>query len=150
MNKKRQAREFCFQYLFHLQLPIFEQMRDEVSNDSAVGLLKESISEFKASTNLLLDDNANAFIEKSIINTLKNYKMYETNIEKYLVDWKINRLSKVDHTILLLSVNELHNQEDTNPSIIINEAVEIAKKFGNEKSASFVNATLDTYSKSEI
>lgn len=150
MNKKRQAREFCFQYFFHLQLPIFEQTRADASINDSGESLNDSINEFKISTNSMFDDENSNFIRSAISSTLKNYKIYEENIEKYLKDWKISRISKVDHTILLLSVNELHNQHESNPSIIINEAVELAKKFGNEKSSSFVNATLDAYAKNEI
>lgn len=146
MNKKREAREFCFQYFFHHQLPIFSDNKNNIEDNS----LKESINEFKESTNTLLEDELNSYVYTQIKSTLVNYKNIETIIEKYLKNWKLNRISRVDHTTLLLAVNEVCFDKSTPINIVINEAIEISKKFGSEESASFVNGILDNIAKNEF
>jgi len=56
--------------------------------------------------------------------------------------WKLNRMSKVDLTILRLAVYELRFDDDIPGKVAINEAVEIAKKFGGDESPSFINGVL--------
>ena len=148
MSNIRGAREFCFQFFFHLQLPVFESLKNDLSENDSIGNVRKSISEFKESTNTLLQDNENKYVEDQVINTLKNYKVIEETISKHLKNWKISRLSKVDHTNLLLAVNELCFTKFAPNVVIINEAIEISKKFGSAESASFINGVLDSVSKS--
>ncbi len=56
--------------------------------------------------------------------------------------WKVNRMSKVDLTILRLAAYEMRYEEDIPVAVSINEAVELAKKYGTDDSSSFVNAIL--------
>jgi N utilization substance protein B len=57
--------------------------------------------------------------------------------------WKLSRLSQVDKSILRLAVYQLKFCADIPPKVVINEAIEIAKKFGTDKSPGFVNGVLD-------
>lgn len=57
--------------------------------------------------------------------------------------WRLDRMSSVDRNILRIGVYEIMNAEDTPPRVAINEAVELAKRFGTAESASFVNGILD-------
>ena len=59
------------------------------------------------------------------------------------IKWKLSRLSQVDKSILRLSVYHLRFCGDIPPKVTINEAIELAKKFGTDKSPSFVNGVLD-------
>ena len=148
MNPLRLAREFCFQYFFHLQLPIFEGHKKELQSAPELNPLRASIEEFKNSTNTLLNDDTNQYVETQILTTLKNYDDIEKLISANLKNWKINRLSRVDHTNLLLAVNELCFSKTAPLNVVINEAVEIAKKFGTKESPSFINGILDSVAKS--
>lgn len=150
MNNFRIAREFCFQYFFHLQLPVFESLKNDLRSEVQLGVLRASINEFKESTNTLLNDDANLFIEKQVINTLKNYSEIEVIITEHLKNWKLSRLSKVDHTNLLLAVNELCFTKTAPMKVIINEAIEISKKFGSLESSSFINGVLDSVAKKNL
>ena len=58
-------------------------------------------------------------------------------------NWRLARMSRVDRNILRLGVFELLHRPDTPPRVAINEAVELAKRFGTEDSAAFVNGVLD-------
>ncbi len=68
----------------------------------------------------------------------------DAEIEPALHNWSKERISRVALTVLRLAVYELRSAEDTPVSIVINEAVEIAKKFGGDEDPSFVNGVLGT------
>lgn len=146
MNKKREAREFCFQYFFHVQLPVFDELKTGMSDAQILS----SIVDYKESTNTILSSDLAEFSNKLILGTFKNYQELEKTIEKYLKNWKLSRISKVDHTILLLSSYEMIHDKSTPVSIVINEAIEISKKFGSVDSGPFVNGILDNLSKNEL
>ena len=149
MNNLRNAREFCFQFFFHLQLPVFDSLKGELQEEETHKLLSTHISDFKESTNTLLDDKMNKFVIKQLSSCLKNYKDVEKVISGNLKNWKISRLSKVDHTILILAVNELCFTKAAPPKVIINEAIELSKKFGSQESPSFINGILDSIAKKD-
>jgi N utilization substance protein B len=65
-------------------------------------------------------------------------------ITKLSVDWPLDRIGKVDRSILRLALWELDNKE-TPTSVVINEAVELAKKYSGEESAKFINGILGAY-----
>ncbi len=147
MNPLRVAREFCFQYFFHLQLPVFQDLRKQLLEDGQQQTLKNSINEFKETTNNLMNDDSNKFVETQIATALKNYDEIENIISENLKNWKLSRLSKVDHTNLLLAVNELCFTKTAPVSVVINEAIEISKKFGTKESPAFINGVLDNVAK---
>lgn len=94
------------------------------------------------------DENDREYIENTVSGTLGSIGEIDSTIEKYSKGWKINRLAKVDLAILRLAAFELI--EDVTPrSVVINEAVELAKKYGSEKSGSFVNGVLSGIVKEE-
>jgi len=64
-------------------------------------------------------------------------------IEKFSKHWKLSRMSAIDRNILRLATYELLYRPDIPPKVSINEAVELAKAFGSEESAAFVNGILD-------
>lgn len=70
-------------------------------------------------------------------------------ITKHAVDWKLERIAAIDRAILRLGIYELRRGE-TPPKVVINESVELAKKFSSEDASSFVNGLLDTVRKSLI
>ncbi len=65
-------------------------------------------------------------------------------IQEMAIDWHLDRIGKVDRSILRLSINEL-KLGDTPDSVIINEAVELAKKYSGEESAKFINGILGAF-----
>lgn len=67
-------------------------------------------------------------------------------IAKHVENWRPERLSAIDRAILRLALHELR-ATDTPPKVVINEAVELAKKFSSEEAGAFVNGILDAYLK---
>jgi len=70
-------------------------------------------------------------------------------ITKHAVDWKLERIAAIDRAILRLGIYELRRGE-TPAKVVINESVELAKKFSSEDASAFVNGLLDTVRKSLI
>ncbi|MEG1495054.1 MAG: transcription antitermination factor NusB [Bacilli bacterium] len=84
----------------------------------------------------------NTFVTTSINGIIKNQTEITKYANKYLNNWTMNRLSKVDQAIISLGVYELLYTET--PSIVaINEAIELAKCYSDDKVAKMINAVLD-------
>ena len=94
-----------------------------------------------------LDDASRIFIRMLLNGTIENIDELDAMISKHLTNWDINRLNKVDLAILRISVYPLIYQKDIDSSIIIDEAIDICKKFGSDDSYKFVNGVLDTIRK---
>lgn len=91
----------------------------------------------------------NEFVNDMVNGIIKNQKEISALANKYLVDWNIERLSKVDKAILSLGIYELKYTET--PSVVaINEAVELSKKYSDEKVTKMINATLDKIYHNEV
>lgn len=84
----------------------------------------------------------NKFVETSVNGIIKNKKSIEKTANKYLKDWTIDRLSKVDQAILSLGIYELL-YSDTPSVVAINEAVELSKKYSDEAVTKMINGVLD-------
>ncbi|MBQ3414910.1 MAG: transcription antitermination factor NusB [Clostridia bacterium] len=110
--------------------------------------LKEQI-ELYIESNKIEDKNAKEYIEDAVLGIEKNKNEIISMIEKNLkADWKIQRISKIDLAILKLAIYEIKYKEIPY-KVAINEAVEIAKKYGEETSKNFVNGILASIVKEE-
>lgn len=70
-------------------------------------------------------------------------------IEKFLVEWKLSRLPRVDRNILRIGAYEVRFQRDLPGAVILDEAVELGKKYGDTKSGAFINGILDKIARQE-
>lgn len=89
------------------------------------------------------DDLDLSFIKVGLKGIQDNLQVIDNKIEEQLVNWKLNRISKVNLSILRISIYEMLFREDIPAKVSINEAIELAKKFSDEKSVSFINGVLD-------
>lgn len=74
----------------------------------------------------------------------------DNKISEYATNWQLKRMAVIDRNILRLGVFELKHASDIPPKVAINEAVELAKKYGDLESSKFVNGILDKIHKKEI
>ncbi|PKL91475.1 MAG: transcription antitermination factor NusB [Candidatus Goldiibacteriota bacterium HGW-Goldbacteria-1] len=102
------------------------------------------------------DEPKENFIEKSkefaidLINVIDEHQEeIDTIVPKYLKNWKFDRILSIDRCILRMGAGEFLFKEDIPYKVTINEAIELAKKFGDEKSGGFVNGVLDNIVKNE-
>lgn len=93
--------------------------------------------------NLNIDDKSSlAFIIENTVGVLNQLDELIEQIEPKLVDYQFDRLGYVEQALLLLSTYQL-NQHDIDRAVIINEAIEIAKQYCDDKSPKFINGVLD-------
>lgn len=152
-NKRSLARSFSFQFLYHLQLPEFENIIGNSEVDSQE--IKERIDEFYSSYidkdddhfGSPLDAEQRIFSDSLIQASFANAKQLIEIINSKLKNWKWESLDKVDRAILLLGTAELKMLQSTPPQVVINECIELAKKFGAKDSPSFINGILDAIAK---
>lgn len=94
------------------------------------------------------DEAAEAFAGLVISGTVEHIREIDSEIESHLSSsWTMDRLNKVTLAILRVSVYELMFQTEADRKIVIDEAVEIAKKYGEDGSYKFINALLDNVKK---
>ncbi|MGM9874998.1 MAG: transcription antitermination factor NusB [Bacilli bacterium] len=84
----------------------------------------------------------NKYVKDIVNGVLENQDMIDETISKYLDNWDLDRLGKTDRAILRLSTYEMMYY-DTPKVVVINEAVELAKKYSDDKVVKLINAVLD-------
>lgn len=132
MATRRRAREAVLQMLFQL-----EATKEPPSK--VVSLYKSSFAEGP------IPDDFSVHLFSKIANNIDDIDKTITSASD---NWRLERMSRVDRNILRLGVFELqHGTKETPLKIVINEAVELAKRFGAEESAAFVNGVLDRIAK---
>lgn len=89
------------------------------------------------------------FADYLVNGTCKNKELIDKAITKYATNWQIERMATIDRNIIRIATFELLFSEDIPPKVSINEAVEIAKKYGDKDSSKFVNGVLDRINKQE-
>lgn len=92
------------------------------------------------------DAEAKEFAKNLAEDTWAKKNSIDSIIRKYSKGWQIERIGGVDRNILRLALHELTNT-DTPPQVIINEAVELAKKFSSAEASKFINGILGAYLK---
>lgn len=122
--KRREAREKAVQTLFQLD-----------NNEMPV---EEAIS-------YIIDGPLDPFYEKLVRGTVENAQQLDDEITNKLENWSIDRLPKIERTVLRLAVYELLHNEDVPDKVVLNEAIELCKTFGDEKSGRFVNGVLSKF-----
>jgi len=90
---------------------------------------------------------AREFCAELVSGTLRRRPELDQEIEKLAQNWTVSRMPLIDRNLLRLSINELLHFSDTPPSVIIDEAVELAKEFGTAETPAFVNGILDNLRK---
>ncbi|KPL59641.1 transcription antitermination factor NusB [Rossellomorea vietnamensis] len=127
--KRRVAREKALQALFQIDMSGIEP---EVA-------LRNVLEE---------EEKMDAYLEQIVLGFIENQERIDGHIRENLEKWSFDRLAKVDRNILRLGVYELLFVEDVPNKVVINEAVEIAKIFGDDQSSKFINGVLSKVSQS--
>ncbi|MDO5389933.1 MAG: transcription antitermination factor NusB [Eubacteriales bacterium] len=132
---RRELREHIFKLLFMSDFNDGEEMNDQlVMYFDGLGVLKE---------------NDQSYMQSKYEKIKEHLAEIDALLNEKSKGWKTSRMSKVDLSILRLAVYEIKFDEDVPVKVAINEAVEIAKAFGGDTSASFVNGILGKIAKDE-
>lgn len=124
--KRREAREQAFQILF--QLDINEEEPQKALDD-------------------FLTSEQNDFFLKALTEGVITYKQkLDDAIAKNVENWSFSRIATAEKTILRMAVFEIQYMDDIPIAVTINEAIELANKYGDEKSGKFINGILSKFS----
>lgn len=135
MRKRTQARELALKILYQADIT-----GKAVSVASEDFFANEEISEKE------IIDFCNILLK----GVEKNLPDIDKKISGYALNWEFKRIAIIDRNVLRLGIFELRFANDIPPKVAINEAVELAKKFGDLDSSKFVNGILDNIHKTEI
>jgi len=125
--KRSAAREEAFKLLYSLEI-----QKENIEEQLEIYYANEEIS----------DEDVKSYIKDVVVGIEKNISNIEIKISANLKkDWKIERISKINLVLLKLAIYEIL-YTDTPYKVAINEAIEIAKKYGDDSSPNFVNGIL--------
>ncbi len=126
---RRELREQIFKFIFRAE---FNEM-DEMPEQEKLYLEDDELN---------LEEKDADYISNKSEKILEKLNELDQMIDDEALGWTTSRMSKVDLSILRLAVYEIRFDEDVPTGVAINEAVELAKKYGQEESPSFVNGVL--------
>lgn len=132
MGSRRQARENALQILYQLELS---------------GSPLEEVKETFWGREVEVDPSSKAFVNQLVDGVVQERENVDKWIEQYSSHWRLSRMPAVDKNILRLAIFEMQNCKEIPLKVTLNEAIEIAKKFGSEESGAFVNGVLDRIAK---
>ncbi|MBR0596622.1 transcription antitermination factor NusB [Sinanaerobacter chloroacetimidivorans] len=124
--RRTEARELFMQLLFQM----------DIQNDYSSELKGRFVSEY------MQDSNQLEYFNQLYAVTSEHLAEIDKKLESCSENWKISRMAKVDLAVLRLSVAEILYMTEVPDSVSINEAVDLAKKFGGEDSGKFINGIL--------
>ena len=126
--KRSAIRELTFRLIYSLEIQKTEDLEEQI--------------ELYLECNEVEDDEAKEYIKDAIIGIKENIDEIQGLIEKNLkADWKIDRISKIDLSLLKLAIYEI-KYKNIPYKVAINESLELAKKYGEETSKNFINGIL--------
>ncbi|MFT5387394.1 MAG: transcription antitermination factor NusB [Lysobacterales bacterium] len=135
MRKRTLAREFVLKIFYQA-----EMTRRELHTASEVFWSEKE----------KIEQNVKEFSDMLVLGVEKNKKEVDDIIRKYAANWQLERMAVIDRNILRLGTFEIMFADEIPPKVTINEAVELAKKYGDSESGKFVNGILDKIHKEEL
>ena len=131
MRKRTKAREYALQVLYQV----------DIRRGDSAQILKEFWDTHQPPAEV------KAFARQLAEGTIQHAREIDQLISAHANNWDIKRMAVVDRNILRLGVFELRYVDDVPPTVCINEAIELAKRFGDAESAKFINGILDAIHK---
>lgn len=149
MNR-RKSREIAMKLLFQMTInkedfrDVIENLKENIDIENSTMSIAYELYEIKENDpeSIDLKDVDMGYITRTLKGVQEQEENIDKEIEKHLRNWKINRISKIDITILRICTYEFLYEEDIPKNVSINEAIELAKKYSADKSASFINGVL--------
>ena len=127
MGKRRSSRELALKFLYQFEL-------NKGDLDEQIKLFLERNSSQEGVEN---------FMKELVVSLIDKMEEVDGIIQKFSDHWVLDRMTVIDRNILRMGTCELLFNFPTPPKVVINEAIDIAKKYGNEDSPEFINGILD-------
>lgn len=146
MKEKRISREVAMQLLFQWELQGHLSRKHEhapefISQVNLEGFLGHFLSNFYIKNKKTIDT---PFIIELLKGTIGSIVKIDNLIDTASNKWKVERMDAIDRAILRIACFELAIKGELSARVIINEAVEIAKRYGSDQSSAFINGILDS------
>ena len=141
MRRRSKARECALQILYEVEISR-KDMKDCFENYWEDATLDDVPADDRA--------DVRKFATELVRGVLDHMEKIDAEIEKYAEHWKMSRMAVVDRNILRLGTCEILFIDEVPSKVAINEAVDIAKKFGDAESSKFVNGILDKIAKESV
>lgn len=145
MLTRRKGRESALQILYQLEILSQEASKGSdlstLSKAYAAEAIESFFAHFEAPREVL--DHAGALV----YGVLLNHRRIDELIQRHSSKWRIERMPIVDRNVLRIACYEFLFIPELTPGIIIDEGIEVAKRFGSDKSSAFVNGILDSIAK---
>jgi len=135
MGKRRLSRELTLKFLYQYDVNIGQNR--ELNN------FDEQMEYFFIIQDVIKDIEIKDFFIILAKGVCDNRDSIDEIISKYSDNWKVSRISRIDINILRIAIYEMLNLSNIPHPVTINEAVDIAKKYGNNESGSFINGIVD-------
>jgi len=132
VGDRRRAREYALQVLFQLDL--------------SGGLLDEVLADFWPEAGEQ-DPEVRRFAEHLAHGVARRRDEFDARIAEAAEHWKLERMAAVDRNVLRLALFEMYDADPTPAAVAIDEAIEIARKYGSGESGAFINGILDAIRK---
>jgi N utilization substance protein B len=127
MGKRRLSREFVIQFLY-----LTDMNEGEIQNQLQLFWENHPAAE-----------DVQLFTEVILKDVFDHKEQIDVRLEKYSDNWTLSRMTVIDRNLLRMAASEILYSKTVPPKVAIDEAVEIAKRFGSEDSAHFINGILD-------
>ncbi len=131
MGKRRRSREFALQTLYQWN----------ITNQDVRRILTQLRAHFSP------EEEKDEFAERIVLGVLEHCRRLDQLIEQCSEHWRLDRMSMIDRNILRLATFELLYCSETPPKVVLNEAIDLGKRFGSDESGSFINGILDRIQK---
>lgn len=137
VRQRREARQLAVQALC-----VYDAVGDDFSPQ-----LNTFLRDAQNAEDLALDAatvELRAGLARGLVDGVRDHRAEcDQLLREHVKDWSVERMPPVDRNILRLGLYELRHRPQTPPEVVLNEAVELAKRFGGADSSAFVNGTLD-------
>lgn len=141
MAGRRRGRSIALQILY--QVDWAEDMKPDDASDFARRTLEE-YEKYLAPKSSEKDPELDRFVELLVSGVIASRQEVDSIIRRFSRRWKLERMASVDRNILRLGIFELCYLAEIPPKVAMNEAIELAKRFGDANSPGFVNGILDS------
>jgi len=144
MKSRHRAREAALQILYRYDLSLHST---GTKPPSGTALAEDMVRHFE---HFQVIPDLRPFSAELVAGTLMNQESLDEAIEKHAVNWKVSRMAFIDRCLLRMATYEMKNFPDTPPSVVMDEAIELAKQFGTAETPSFVNGILDAIQQEKL
>ena len=135
MRKRTLSRELALKILY----------QSDITNKSISVAIEDFFKDEETKEQAVIE-----YTRRLVLGVGEHLNEIDKKISEYAANWELKRMAVIDRNVLRLGVFELKFESDVPPKVTINEAVELAKKYGDIDSSKFINGVLDKIHKTEL